>query len=55
MQKKGDIVINYMVLLILALVILVTVLIIFTGGFGFLFDKVRWAFRFIFELGPRGM
>lgn len=55
MQKKGDIVINYMVLLILALIVLVVVLVIFTGGFGFLFDKVRWAFRFILELGPKGI
>lgn len=55
MQKKGDVIINYLILLILVLIVLVVVLMIFTKGFDFLFDKVRWALKFVFSMKPKGL
>lgn len=55
MHKKGDITFRYLVLLILGLIVLIVVLIIFTKGFDFLFEQVRWALRFVFGLKPKGM
>lgn len=55
MRKDGDITLGYLVKLILAAIVLVTVLVIFTKGFDYLFDKIRWALSFVFDLSPKGL
>lgn len=55
MHKKGDITFRYLVLLILALIALVVIIIMFTKGFDYLFEQVRWALGFVFDLKPKGM
>ncbi len=55
MPKRGDIVINYTVMLVLAIAVLLVVLVIFTKGYEVIFDKVRWALRFVLNLSPAGM
>ena len=54
-SKRGDIAFKYLILVILALVVLILVLIFFSRGYNFLFDKIKWAVSFIFDLGPKGM
>lgn len=53
MKKKGDITFKFLVLLILALIVLTVVLIMFTKGFNYLFDNVRWALDWVFSLKPQ--
>ncbi len=55
MQKRGSVVVDYLILLILALVVLVVVIIIFTKGFNGLFDYLRSAVKFTFNLKPKGL
>ncbi|MFH0752802.1 MAG: hypothetical protein V1914_04385 [archaeon] len=55
MYKRGDLTFRYLVLMILALIVLVTVLVMFTNGFDFLFEKFRWAWDAIISMKPAGL
>lgn len=55
MHKKGDLAFKYLVLMILALVVLIVVLIMFTKGFDYLFDQVRWVLRSVISMKPEGL
>ncbi len=55
MHKRGDLAFKYLVLMILAILVLVVVLIMFTKGFDYLFDQVRWVLRFVISMKPKGL
>ena len=55
MQKKGDIVFRYLILFILGIIVLVVVLIMFTKGFDYMFEKVRFVLRSVIGMRPKGL
>ena len=55
MKRRGTLVINYLILIILAILVLAVILIVFTKGFDSIIDKLKWIMKSIFSLKPEGM
>lgn len=55
MSRRGALVIEQLIALLLALIVLVTVLIIVTKGFGYLSEKVLSVFRLVLSWRPKGL